>query len=287
MNGYLLLNKPTGMSSFYALRQIRKKLGIKRIGHCGTLDPLATGMLPVMVGEGTKYASMLNSQDKSYTVTAMFGAVSNTFDADGEISPNPSFKGINLDEVKHQLAQFIGPIEQKPPSFSAIRIDGKRAYELARKGQVVDLAKRPVTVHAFSIIETPEPNANQFRVVCSKGTYIRSLIHDLGQVLGTGALVTQLHREWVAPFDHGNMTELDSLSHEDLLPLASLFEQSTLLNPIELNAIHHGQSINCNETFTAAPIALVDENGKFHGAGIMRDNRIHPKKLISQSVHQD
>lgn len=275
------------MSSFYALRQVRKCIGIKRIGHCGTLDPLATGMLPVMIGQGTKYASLLNSQDKSYTVTANFGCISDTYDIEGQIIHSEIKKSISHDDIEKALGLFTGEILQQPPSFSAIRVDGKRAYELARQGELIELPKRKVTVHHIEVIDIPHPNSVQLRVICSKGTYIRSLVHDLGQHLGVGALVSQLHREWVAPFNEGKMIELDQLSVNDVEPLTSLFKQKIILNETTLTAIHHGQSIPSTQSFSKEPIALLDENHEFHGSGFFEDQRIYPKKLISQPIKQD
>lgn len=195
----LLINKPLEWTSFDAVRKIRNLIRIKKVGHAGTLDPLATGLLIICTGKFTKKINEYMAQEKEYTGTFILGAVTPTYDLESE---PVNFKPVdNLTEelIKQATSQFTGEIMQVPPAHSAIKVDGKRVYELARKGQEVKLEPRKVTIKEFEIVKIEIPVVH-FRVVCSTGTYIRSLANDFGAALGCGAYLGSLCRTRIGAF---------------------------------------------------------------------------------------
>jgi tRNA pseudouridine55 synthase len=201
--GLYLFDKPQGISSFGAVYQVRNKLkevhGKKiKVGHCGTLDPIATGLLILVSGKLTKRAGELTKMDKTYLAEATLGASSSTYDSEGTLSPVSSKKPTKS-ELKTQLFKFSGKIEQTPPIFSAIKVDGQRAYKLARDGKEVQLKSREVEIYSIELVSYSYPKL-QFRVHVSSGTYIRSIIDDLGKNLGTGAYMSALRRETIGKY---------------------------------------------------------------------------------------
>lgn len=214
MQGFVLIDKPQGITSFDVVAKVRKLTGEKRVGHSGTLDPLATGLLIVAVGRGaTKHLQKFVGLDKEYEVTGRFGYVSDTYDADCDniVALKPDFETDRNEVEKIIKADFLGEIKQVPPAYSAIKIAGKKAYELARKGKIVSLGARSVTIEEFKVLEFKWPLVS-FRIYCSSGTYVRSLIHDLGQKLGCGAYVTKLRRTKIGDFKIENAYKLDDFS---------------------------------------------------------------------------
>ncbi|MEC8832028.1 MAG: tRNA pseudouridine(55) synthase TruB [Bacteroidota bacterium] len=212
LNGQILLiDKPLEWSSFQAVNAlkwaIRKKFGLKKIkiGHAGTLDPLATGLLIICTGKFTKKIPELQGQVKEYTGTFTLGATTPSYDLETEVNETFSTEHITTESIQEATTQFFGEIDQVPPIFSALKKDGKRLYELAREGKQVEIKSRKIEILEFEItrIELPEVD---FRVVCSKGTYIRSLAHDFGQVLGSGAHLTKLRRTKIGDFNVNNAT---------------------------------------------------------------------------------
>jgi len=206
LNGkVLLVDKPLEWTSFQAVNKIRwhikKKFGLKKIkvGHAGTLDPLATGLLILCVGKETKNISIYQGQIKEYTGTFTLGATTPSYDLETEIDRNFPIEHITPELLQETTQQFIGEIDQKPPIFSAIKKDGKRLYEIARKGQTTEIAARKVTISEFELTKIDLPKV-EFRVVCSKGTYIRSLAHDFGQALYSGAHLSELRRTRIGAF---------------------------------------------------------------------------------------
>lgn len=194
----LFIDKPSGITSFDVIRRLRRKLNIKKMGHAGTLDPLATGLLIVGVGPGTKELTKYLGLPKEYEFLVEFGKISTTYDADGEIT-NGKLRAVTRNEFENELENFIGEILQIPPAFSAKKIKGKCAYDLARKGEKVELAPQKVTINSIEILEWNWPFV-KLRVKCSKGTYIRSLAHDLGQKFGCGGYVKELRRTAIGDF---------------------------------------------------------------------------------------
>ena len=202
----LLIDKPLGWSSFQAVNKvkwaIKRKFDLKKIkvGHAGTLDPLATGLLLVCTGKFTKKISGLQGQIKEYTGTIVLGATTPSFDLETEIDQTFSTDHLTEDLIRAKVQNFIGEIEQVPPVFSALKKDGKRLYEYAREGKEVEIKKRTVTISEFQITEVKLPEVN-FRIVCSKGTYIRSLAHDLGKELRSGGHLTVLRRTKIGDYN--------------------------------------------------------------------------------------
>ena len=191
--GILLVDKPQGMTSFDVVRRVRRAMGGVKAGHTGTLDPLATGVLPVCLGEATKIAGLLLAQDKEYQVTAQLGLRTDSYDVTGKVLHDGGADDVSRDAIELALEGFRGTIDQVPPAYSAVRRNGRRAYELARKGEKVTLDPRSVTVYALSV-RSWRPPLLDLHVQCSKGTYVRSLVADLGERLGCGAAVGALRR---------------------------------------------------------------------------------------------
>ena len=211
----LLIDKPLEWSSFQAVNKvrwlIRKQFGIKKIkvGHAGTLDPLATGLLLICTGKATKTINELQGQIKEYTGTIQLGATTPSYDLETEVDANFETEHINQELIDTTLPQFIGQIEQYPPVFSALKKDGKRLYEYARAGEDVEVKPRTIEISAFEITRFQD-NELDFRVVCSKGTYIRSLAHDLGKALNSGAHLTALRRTKIGDFDVANGYDIEA-----------------------------------------------------------------------------
>lgn len=204
MDGLLVINKPKTWTSFDVVAKIRGKLNVKKVGHTGTLDPMATGVLVLCLGKATKLAQKITDTDKEYIAEITFGATSNTDDADGEISNFVSHGGSNftppeIDVIQKTLKKFTGVISQVPPNFSAKKIKGQRAYKLAREGKEVKLEPREVAVNEIEILNYKWPVLS-LRIACGKGTYIRSIARDLGQELGVGGYLTALQRTKVGQY---------------------------------------------------------------------------------------
>jgi tRNA pseudouridine55 synthase len=195
----LLIDKPLDWTSFDAVRKIRNMVGIKKVGHAGTLDPLATGLLIICTGKFTKRINEYMAREKEYTGTITIGAVTPTFDLESEPVNSMDYSGIDKAMLEAATQQFTGTILQVPPIHSAIKINGKRVYELARKGQDVQLEPRQVTISTFELTDISLPVVS-FRVVCSTGTYIRSLANDFGAALGCGGYLSSLRRTRIGEF---------------------------------------------------------------------------------------
>ncbi len=215
-SGVIAVDKPEGPTSHDIVRRVRRALNTRRVGHCGTLDPLATGLLLICVGRMTKLSEWLTGADKQYTATFRLGAVSDTADAQGKISavegPLPT-----SDQIAVAMEQWKGSIDQVPPSYSAIRVDGVRSYERARRQEVVVLPPRKVTISSFDIVGFEAPQL-RVSIDCSKGTYVRSLAHDLGETLGCGAYVEALRRTKIGSVSVDvavDLDQLDSLAQQD------------------------------------------------------------------------
>ena len=195
----LLVNKPLTWTSFDVVSKLRNKLKIKKIGHAGTLDPLATGLLILCTGKMTKRIEEFQNLEKEYTGRFILGQTTPSYDLETEPTEPKDFLGILPEQIHKTAERFIGDIQQTPPLYSAIKIDGKRAYEYARKGKVKELKSRMVNISEFEITSINLP-AIEFRVVCSKGTYIRSLANDVGEALGVGAYLSELCRTRIGPY---------------------------------------------------------------------------------------
>ncbi len=217
MNNYLdqvlLLNKPLGWTSFDVVNKLRKKLKIKKIGHAGTLDPLATGLLVICTGKMTKQIDGYQAQEKEYTGKLILGQTTPSHDLETPVTEPVSIEHLSESDLITAAKKFQGTIQQVPPLHSAIKIDGKRAYAFARKGKEVELKPREVVVSTFEITEVQKPTIT-FRIVCSKGTYIRSLARDFGNELGVGAYLSELCRTRIGDFKLEQALTLDDINPE-------------------------------------------------------------------------
>ncbi len=221
IHGILLLDKPLGLSSNQALQRVRHALGAAKGGHTGALDPLATGMLPLCFGEATRLAGLLLTSDKAYVTEARLGARTTTGDAEGEIIDQRPVPTLDAPTIGSVLTRFRGDIEQVPPMYSALKHQGRTLYSLARQGVEVERAARPVRIHDLQCTDASGQSL-QLEVTCSKGTYIRTLVEDIGEALGCGAHVSALRRTWVAPFQNQPMHTLDDLLALDPVSLEKL-----------------------------------------------------------------
>jgi len=226
VHGWLNLDKPIGMTSTQALGRVRRILNAQKLGHAGTLDPLATGILPIALGEATKTIPYAQDADKVYRFTVQWGEARDTDDCEGDVtetSPNRPARA----EIEALIPQFIGDIEQTPPRFSAIKIDGQRAYDLARAGEAVEIKSRTVSVYTLNLIDTTDETA-VFELECGKGTYVRSIARDMGQILGCFGHVSALRRLAV-----GGFTEEDAISLDVFEKMMQSATPDQVLHPVE------------------------------------------------------
>jgi tRNA pseudouridine55 synthase len=210
-DGVLVVDKPPGPTSFDVVRRLKRAAHLDRVGHGGTLDPLASGVLPICVGEGTKLAAFLLDADKEYDVTLHLGVETDTYDAQGTITARHDAGAIDEVRVRAALGAFTGAIQQTPPIYSALKRDGRPLYAYARAGETVDIQPRAVTIHELALTAWGGPEAVALRLRCSKGTYVRSLAFDLGRALGVGAHVSALRRTRSGPFGLAESTSLEAV----------------------------------------------------------------------------
>jgi tRNA pseudouridine55 synthase len=222
MNGLIAIDKPQGMSSHTVVQRVRRACKVRRVGHAGTLDPLATGLLLVGVGQCTRLIEYLMASDKTYQATMRLGLVTDSQDITGEVVRQQSAQVITLDQVKDVCRSFVGQIDQIPPMFSALKKDGVPLYRLARQGVEIERQKRSITIGALNV-DGKDGDEVTITVSCSKGTYIRTLCHDIGEALGCGACMTQLRRTRSGGFDVADAISVEQLMAGDyqLLPAMS------------------------------------------------------------------
>jgi tRNA pseudouridine55 synthase len=270
--GILLLDKPQGLSSNAALQRVRHAFGRVKAGHTGSLDPLATGMLPICLGEATKVAGDLLDGRKAYRFTARLGARTATGDLEGEIVerlPVPADAVILLGDAARSMT---GVIEQVPPMYSALKRDGQPLYRLARQGIEVDRAPRQVTIHELELLAAKGDDV-EFRVVCSKGTYVRTLAEDLARRIGTVAHLVALRRDYVEPFEHERLYGLEAVVADPgsvtLLPADAALPQlpAVHLTPPQADRLVHGQPVDVAGLAPAARLRIYTADGRFLGVG--------------------
>ena len=213
-NGIIVIDKPQGWTSMDICAKLRGMYREKRIGHAGTLDPMATGVLPVFIGRATRAVEFADKGDKEYVAGLKLGIVTNTQDTSGEVLESHPVN-VTPEQLEDALAKFRGDIEQIPPMYSAIKVNGKKLYELARKGKEVERKPRPVTIHALTLEEQIAPDEYVIRVRCSKGTYVRTLCHDIGQALGCGGTMSSLRRTMAAGFTLEQAVSLDTVQNSE------------------------------------------------------------------------
>ncbi|NOT11518.1 MAG: tRNA pseudouridine(55) synthase TruB [Methylococcaceae bacterium] len=291
INGIVLLDKRLGVSSNRALQEVRRLFNANKAGHTGSLDPLATGLLPLCFGEATKIAGLMLDEQKRYQVVVQLGVVTDTGDAEGAIiatRPVPVFSEQDIDSC---LQHFVGDIDQVPPMYSALKHNGKKLYELARKGEVIDRKARRIRIielHRMAVSQ----DCLTLNVLCSKGTYIRSLAEDIGSYLGCGATVSELRRLEVGKFSIESARTIEQLSDmgEQKL-LACLIDvdkpldylPAVLLSSEQAERVLHGQAINMQESCTGSVRLYHDK--AFLGLGeILMDGKLAPKKMFNLNI---
>jgi len=292
VHGVLVLDKPRGFSSNAALQKVRWLLNAEKAGHTGSLDPLATGVLPLCFGEATKFSQYLLDADKGYSTVAQLGVTTTTGDAEGEVLER---RTVDVDEAAIQAAlpAFRGQIEQIPPMYSALKRDGQPLYKLARAGEVVEREARSVTIARLELLALQEDRAT-LEVACSKGTYVRTLVEDLGARLGCGAHVAELRRTQAGPFGLAQAISLDELeaAHAEggaealdrfLLPVDSGLEHWPLVQLTQHSAYYwlHGQPVRAANAPKFGLMRVQDDQGRFIGIGEIDDEgQVAPRRLI-------
>ena len=296
VHGVLLLNKPKGITSNDALQIVKRIYNAKKAGHTGSLDKPATGMLPLCFGEATKFTSYLLNADKHYVAICKLGVITTTGDKSGDILQTSDVPELNEKMLRSVLSEFIGKIQQVPPMFSAIKRNGKRMYELAYEGKVVDRDPREVSIHSIELIWL-KGDEFSISVHCSKGTYIRTLAEDIGNRIGCGGHIVDLQRTAVSCFTSNNMISMDEL-HERaeigeqeldklLLPVDSIIDDipEITLTHSSTHYITNGQAVMVPHAPTEGLIRIYNENHDFMGVGeILDDGRVAPRRLVNLST---
>jgi tRNA pseudouridine55 synthase len=288
IDGVFLLNKPLGFSSNQALKKIQWLFNAKKAGHTGTLDPMASGLLPICLGEATKFSHRLLNANKTYIATIQFGVTTTTGDQEGEVISEKEVV-FNETQLTETLQKFIGDITQIPPMYSALKFEGKPLYEYARKGIEIERKSRQITIYDIKLIKV-EGSVTTLEVSCSKGTYIRTLAEDIGQALGCGAHLKSLERTQTGNFQLSDAFSIEALEaiavasrEKILLPIDALLDglSSIKLTSTETEAIKKGQSIDFISK-NEEELRLYSASGKFVGVG-QPDLQGHllPKRLIA------
>jgi len=298
VSGVLLLDKPAGITSNKALQEVKHLFGASKAGHTGSLDPLATGMLPICLGEATKVSAFLLDADKRYRVVCRLGVTTTTGDADGEVMQTRDCASVTLKDIEKLVPQFSGIISQIPPMYSAVKHQGQRLYALAREG--IEVERKPRTVKIYQLLlHSLHDGLLDLEVACSKGTYVRTLVEDIGEALGCGAHVVELRRLSVGPFD-GDMVTIDQLraaadAADDnrfavldsyLLPIDSGIADwpDVHLDPDAAFYMKQGQPVLVPHAPTEGWVRIYDKS-RFLGVGeIQDDGRVAPRRMIQASA---
>jgi tRNA pseudouridine55 synthase len=285
MNGIFIIDKPEGMTSHDVVDSIRAKFSISKVGHLGTLDPMATGVLPVCTGKATRIGQYIPNSPKEYIGEIRFGFSTNTYDREGTPTSEPRPLESSQREIEEAIHTLTGKIGQVPPPFSAKKIGGVASYKLARKGRLIEASPVPVEVHKFEIMALDLP-LMEFRVVCSAGTYIRSLAYDLGQKLGCGAHLTSLRRTMSGEFRIEQAVPLGQISSSDLTPMEMLLASWPLIevSDIDQEKVLHGNQIPGDGCETFARI--FNKKGEFIAVAAVENGWVHPR-LVLTSMNSD
>jgi len=275
-SGFLCLDKPSGITSRDAVNAIQRLVRPQKVGHAGTLDPLATGVLAIAIGSATRLIRHVQDQPKRYRGTFELGLSSDTEDITGQITRRCDPTGVTEERLRDVLSGFVGSLEQTPPQFSAVHVQGQRAYDLARKGVAMDLAPRRVEIFSMELADFASPLFT-IDVECSGGTYIRSLGRDIGERLGCGAVMTALRRTAVGRFALDTAIPLDAVTRDSLpgqlmpLALAVAHLPVATLSPAQIRALRCGQTIAFDDgrLTDGAEVALFDDAGQLAGVGIV------------------
>lgn len=276
VSGCVIIDKPAGCTSHDVVDQVRKALGTRKVGHAGTLDPDATGVLVLGVGLGTKLLQFVTGADKTYHGEIVFGVETSTLDAAGEVLATYEMT-LDPADVSAATEQFVGAIEQIPPMVSAVKVDGKRLHELAREGKEIDREPRPVTVHRFDVSPTDDPLVYRAEVHCSSGTYIRTLAADLGTALGGGAHLRNLRRTSVGSFTLDDATSIEEIAPA---PIVELLRGMPVLAVDEEVAkrISFGQSLG--PAGGPGRVAITDQEGTLLAVYESKDGDLCPAKVL-------
>ena len=288
LHGFLNIDKPMGITSHDVVARIRRVAGQRRVGHGGTLDPLATGVLPIALGAATRLVDYLVEDRKAYRADVLLGITTTTDDAEGEIVAEQPVPALDHAALQAALAPFIGMIRQVPPIYSAIQVGGQRMYDVARRGETVELAPRPVEIDQIDVVATQPPHVT-LDVVCGKGTYIRALARDLGAALGCGAHLAALRRTAVGPLRIDAAVPLDDLTHDPtqlhahLLPPAAAVAGLPRIDVDGRGAqrIRHGLPLA--HTLSGELARVHDEHGTLLALARRTDDRWHPFKVFDWS----
>ena len=286
MDGLLCIDKPEGLTSFSCCGALRRWLSTKKVGHAGTLDPNATGVLPIMVGRGTKAISLLPCHDKAYTATMRFGLQSDTLDIWGDVAETGG-EIPDLEAVKAVLPRFRGEIMQVPPMVSALKKDGVRLYDLARQGIEVEREARPITVYRLDLVDyDPSKGELTLDCYCSSGTYIRTICDDIGKALGCGGVMTSLRRTMAAgytiaqclTFEEAEQLAAEGKLEERLLPVESAFMvyPQVVVTSAQATRFQNGGSLALERLKTPVTdrVRVKDPNGRFLGLGSPKDDQL-------------
>ena len=291
LNGLMLFDKPAGESSNRVLQKVKRIFDAAKAGHTGTLDPLATGLLVICFGRSTKISDYLLAVDKQYRVVLKLGVISDSADADGEVLEYQDASKVTKEQILQHAADLTGSIEQIPPMYSALKHQGSRLYELARKGIEVERAPRKVEIHSFELIEKHDDLVTM-QVHCSKGTYIRTLVEDLGKLLSCGAHVVELRRTSLGPFTDPKMYDLEQLEQladqgfsvldQTLLPTdqALLGWPAVTVVDDQMTDMNNGHALQVPNLPANGMVRIYDSNQRFYGIGEVReDGKMAPKPL--------
>lgn len=290
INGIILLDKPTGISSNHALQTVKRLLNAKKAGHTGSLDPLASGMLPICLGEATKFSQYLLDSDKQYLVVAKLGIKTATGDAEGEIIAEKPVPEISAQTLQEVLQKFLGKTQQIPSMYSAIKYQGEPLYKLARKGLEVERQARDIHIYNLLVLDH-KADTITLDVHCSKGTYIRTLVEDIGEALGCGAHVIYLRRSVVSQYDERQMVTLkdletakqDGMLKSLILPIETTVHTwpKVILNKSSSYYLQRGQAVLVAHAPSSGWVQLFDENDIFIGVGEIIDcGKVTPRRLV-------
>jgi tRNA pseudouridine55 synthase len=286
-HGLLILDKPSGMTSHDVVAAVRKRLRTREVGHTGTLDPMATGVLPLVVGEATKLAPYLAADDKEYEGELELGVQTDTLDAEGEVTARAPSEHVTADALREAFGVLTGPIQQVPPMFSALKRDGRRLHELARAGEQVALDPRPVRVDRFELVGFASPRA-RFVVACSKGTYVRSLVRDAGAALGCGAILTALRRTRAGRFTLADAVPLDGVeATTSLISLANAVAHlpGLTLTDEQLVAVSHGRPLPATSA-SPGPLRFLTPGGDLAALVEGRDGKFVYLRVFNYKLTQ-
>lgn len=295
-HGYIVIDKPVGWTSHDVVARVRRLVDERRVGHAGTLDPAATGVLPVAIGLATRTVEYLAAADKAYRASIRFGITTDSADAEGDVTSTVNASHLQLSQINEALPAIRGDIMQRPPMHSAIRVDGRRLYDLARKGEEIEVAARPVTIHQLDVADWSPPDLT-LDITCSKGTYIRSIARDLGELVGTGAHLATLRRTRTGPFTLTDAMTLDDLAdrlESDGWSTVAMAPDAVLdhLRVVELDTAQamdwsHGKKIIMESAGPAAEtIRAYDGHGHWLGIGQtdQSGHLLQPVKVIPMEL---